>query len=93
MRTLLLFPNQLFEITILKSVQPTYIIFIEDYHFYGRKKMTLNPLWITYMDMLHKTYIELLQQHFNVVYHKRENFNFDYTKIKTQYISTLVIFL
>jgi deoxyribodipyrimidine photolyase-related protein len=82
MRTLLLFPNQLFEITILKNVQPTHIIFIEDYHFYGRKKMTLNPLRITYMDILHKTYIELLQQHFNVVYHKRENFNFDYTKIK-----------
>lgn len=67
---LLLFPNQLFEISILKNINPSKITFIEDYHFYGRKKLTLNKLRLVYMEVLHKTYVDLLRKNFtNVIYH------------------------
>lgn len=81
---LLLFPNQLFEISILKKINPSKITFIEDYFFYGRKTMKLNELRITYMDVLHQKYVELLQKHFTtVIYHKRTEPIFDYKSVKT----------
>lgn len=83
MTHLILFPNQLFEISIIKKLNPTKISFIEDEHFYGRKKMKLNTLRLVYMDVLHKSYVELLKKHFtNVEYHKIAQKPFDYKSIK-----------
>ena len=67
---LLLFPNQLFDISIIQRVNPIRITFIEDDAFYGRKTMELNPLRLVYMRGLHKAYLKMLRTHFTMVaYH------------------------
>ena len=82
MAHLLLFPNQLFEVAIIQKLKPTKITFVEDELFYGRRKMTLNKLRIDYMDVLHKSYVELLKKHFStVVYHTRTDPFFDYKAV------------
>lgn len=76
---LLLFPNQLFEPTLLKEWVPgsiKKIHFIEEPLYYGKRKgsdavksLRLNQLRILYMYMAHKKYLDQLQKHFTVEYH------------------------
>lgn len=74
---LLLFPNQLFEPKLLKSlVSPrniSKIHFIEDPLYYGEREkgryLKLNQLRIVYMHVAHKHYLKLLGSEFNVEYH------------------------
>lgn len=74
---LLLFPNQLFEPKLLKSlVAPrtiSKIHFIEDPLYYGEREkgryLKLNQLRIVYMYVAHKHYLKMLRKHFNVEYH------------------------
>lgn len=76
MTELLLFPNQLFEPAIIKSIVPnkiTKIHFIEDPLYYGErekgKNLHLNQLRIVYMHIVHKHYLKTLREHFNVNYY------------------------
>jgi deoxyribodipyrimidine photolyase-related protein len=79
----LLFPNQLFEPSVLRNIikRPiSKIHFIEDPLYYGKrnssdavKKLKLNQLRIVYMRVVHKHYIKLLESYFTVEYHKIEN--------------------
>lgn len=78
---LLLFPNQLFEPTLLKSLLSAYSIqrihFIEDPLYYGIRKgsgavgtLQLNQLRILYMRVVHQAYLRELQKKFpHVEYH------------------------
>lgn len=74
---LLLFPNQLFEPKLLKSlVAPrniSKIHFIEDPLYYGEREkgryLKLNQLRIVYMYVVHKHYLKMLRKEFNVEYH------------------------
>lgn len=80
---LLLFPNQLFEVSIIQKFKPTKITFIEDELFYGRKRMKLNKIRLLYMGVLHQRYTDLLKKHFTTVeYHKRSDPFFDYKTLK-----------
>lgn len=67
---LLLFPNQLFELSILKSIKPQKIYFIEDPLYYGEGRgLRLNQLRIVYMHVVHKRYLKLLRKSFKVEYY------------------------
>ena len=80
---LLLFPNQLFEMSIIKKINPTKITFIEDELFYGRKCMKLNELRLIYMYVLHQRYTVLLRKHFaKVVYHTISQPSFRYNSLR-----------
>jgi deoxyribodipyrimidine photolyase-related protein len=85
MKTLLLFPNQLFDISIIKETKANTVIFIEDECFYGRKKMTLNRLRIEFMRILHKTFINELKNHFDKVNYHEYPIEIDYKKIKNAF--------
>lgn len=74
---LLLFPNQLFEPKLIKSLVGTRDIskihFIEDPLYYGEREkgnyLKLNQLRIVYMYVAHKHYLKMLRKEFNVEYH------------------------
>lgn len=76
---LILFPNQLFELKILKKVLSNVAIqniyFVEDPLFYGKRKgsgavssLKLNQLRILYMYMTHQSYLQQLKEHYKVTY-------------------------
>ena len=75
---LLLFPNQLFEVGIIKKfvTKPTRVTFVEDEAFYGRKRMKVNKIRLAYMEVLHKSYVELLRKHFTNVEIGTRSFNY-----------------
>lgn len=77
---LLLFPNQLFEPSLLQKLIKNYTItkihFIEDPLYYGKRKgskavssLSLNKLRIVYMYVTHQQYITQLQKYYEVHYH------------------------
>lgn len=77
---LLLFPNQLFDIELLKKELKQFNIskihFIEDPLYYGIRngsigvpKLKLNKLRILFMYILHKLYVQTLKKYYNVIYH------------------------
>jgi deoxyribodipyrimidine photolyase-related protein len=72
---LLLFPNQLFSIDILKKHDIKQIHFIEDPLYYGKRpgmSLQLNQLRILFMHVIHQTYIQNLQKHYKVHYYSIE---------------------
>lgn len=91
---LLLFPNQLFDLSILKRFINKHIInrvhFIEDPLYYGNRdgsdavsKLSLNQLRIIYMYVVHRKYVQLLKTTYDVVYHEIDTFtNTIYDTIK-----------
>ena len=100
---LLLFPNQLFDIQLLKKEFKKYSItkihFIEDELYYGNRngsnavsKLKLNKLRILFMYVIHQIYVENLRNsgvEVIVMYHKIEEGKFNYQNISS---SDIIIF-
>lgn len=68
----LLFPNQLFPLDVLKKHDIKNIYFVEDPLYYGKRpgvKLELNQLRILFMYVIHQKYITFLKKYYDVSYY------------------------
>jgi len=84
----LLFPNQLFPLHILKKYDIAKIYFIEDPLYYGIRpgvSLKLNQLRIIFMYVIHKYYVQFLKKHYSVEYYSIDK-PIDYTSLQNSYV-------